>query len=134
VLTGPRRISRVLGYGLMALAGLAALAWPAPSVRAATSATSGALVYMWAALLAVGGLSCALGSALDRWLGEYVGLWPLVTTFAVYALAASGSGRWTAVAGACALGSIALLLLARWRDVALIRREAARYHAEHREA
>lgn len=131
MLSPPRRTTRVLGYGLMALAGVAAMAWPAPSVKAATTATTGVLVYVWAVLLAVGGVSCALGSALDRWLGEYAGLLPLVATFAVYGLAAAASGRWTAVAGGCLLGSIALLLLARWRDVALIRREADRFQAEH---
>jgi hypothetical protein len=82
-------------------------------------------------MLVVGGVSCAVGAARDRWIGEYAGLWPLIATFAVYALAAATAGRVTAVAGACALGSIALMLLARWRDVALVRREAARYNAEH---
>jgi len=126
MLTSPRRWTRVGGYSLMAVAGIAAMAWPTPSVRAATAPTAGALVYVWAGMLAVGGLSSAIGAALDRWLGEYAGLWPLVVTFWVYALAAGSTGRATSIAGACALSSIAMLLLARWRDVALIRREAAR--------
>jgi len=88
-------------------------------------------VYVWAGLLTLGGASSAIGSAMDRWLGEYAGLGPLVVTWAVYAFAAAASGRVTAIAGACGLGAVAFLLLARWRDVALIRREAARYHAEH---
>lgn len=123
----PRRWTRVGGYSLMAVAGIAAMAWPAPSVRAATA---DGLVYVWAGMLAIGGLASAIGAALDRWLGEYTGLWPLALTFAVYALSAASSGRASSIAGACALGSIALLLLARWRDVALIRREAARSYAE----
>jgi hypothetical protein len=129
--TWPRRWTRVGAYTLMAVAGLAALTWPSPPVRAATSPTSGALVYVWAVMLAVGGLSSALGAARDRWLGEYAGLWPLVVTFAVYALASAATGRVSAIAGACVLGAVALLLLARWRDVALIRREAVRHHAEY---
>ena len=120
------------GYTLMAVAGIAAIVWPAPTVRAATAPTAGALVYVWAAMLTLGGLSSAIGAARDRWLGEYAGLWPLVMTFAVYALAAAAAGRTTSVAGACALGSIAMLLAARWRDVALIRREAARSNTEGR--
>ena len=127
----PRRWTRVVGYSLMALAGIAAVAWPSPAVKAATGPTTGLLVYVWAILLAVGGVSAAVGSALDRWLGEYAGLWPLVTTFAVYAIAAASSGRGAAIAGAALLGSIAFLLLARWRDVAHLRQEAMRILANH---
>lgn len=125
-----RRWTRVVGYVLMAVAGVAAMVWPTPAVRAATNPLA-ILAYLWAALLILGGLSSALGAAADRWLGEYAGLWPLIVTWAVYAIAAGATGRFTSIAAACALGSIALLLLARWRDVAHIRREAARYHAEH---
>jgi hypothetical protein len=125
----PRRWTRVVAYALMGAAGLASLAWPSPSVERATSATSGITVYVWAGMLALGGISCAAGSATDRWLGEYAGLWPLIVTFSVYALVSASTGRATAIAGACALGSIALLLIARWRDVAHIRREVARYRA-----
>lgn len=124
-----RRWTRVLSYTLMALAGLAAVLWPAPSVRAATGPVAG-LVYLWAALLILGGVTSAAGAAADRWLGEYAGLWPLIVTFAVYGLAAGASGRVTSLAAACALGSIAFLLLARWRDVASVRREAVRYRVD----
>ena len=125
-----RRWTRAIGYGLMAAAGFAAMVWPAPSVRAATTPMAG-LAYVWAGMLALGGLASAWGAAVDRWLGEYAGLWPLIATWAVYALAAGATGRLTSIAAACALGAIAFLLLARWRDVAQIRREAAPYHAEH---
>jgi hypothetical protein len=129
--TAAGRWFRVAGYALLALAGCAAVAWPTPSVRAAAAPTAGALVYVWAAMLIVGGLASAVGAARDRWLGEYAGLWPLIMTWAVYALAALATGRPTAIASAAALGGVALILLARWRVVASIRREAARYHAEH---
>jgi hypothetical protein len=129
-----RRWTRVAAYALMSAAGLASLVWPSPSVERATSPTSGVTVYVWAVMLALGGICCAVGSATGRWLGEYTGLWPLIVTFFVYALAAAAaaSGRSTAIAGACLLGSISLLLIARWRDVAQIRREAARYQVERR--
>lgn len=120
-----RRLVLTVGYALMALAGLAAIVWPAPSVKAATATTSGLLVYVWAILLTVGGVTCALGAATDRWLGEYAGLWPLVTTFAVYGLAAFASPKGAvAYAGGFALLSIAALMYARWQVVALVRREA----------
>ena len=124
-----RRWTRVISYTLMAVAGVAALVWPAPSVRAAAG-TAAILAYLWAALLVIGGTTAAVGAAAGRWLGEYAGLWPLIVTWAVYCLAAAATGRATAIAASCALGSIAFLLLSRWRDVAQIRREAARYHAE----
>jgi hypothetical protein len=120
-----RRLVLAIGYTLMALAGIAAMLWPAPSVRAATNPTSGLLVYLWAALLTVGGTTCAIGAATDRWLGEYAGLWPLVTTFAVYGIAAFASPRGAvAYGGGLALLSIAALMFARWQVVALVRREA----------
>src|SRR5258706_15810345 len=106
-----RRWTRVVGYALMAVAGIAAMVWPAPAVRAATNPLA-ILAYLWAALLVIGGLSSAIGAAADRWLGEYAGLWPLIVTWTVYCIAAAASGRWTAIAGACALGPIAFLLLA----------------------
>ena len=124
--TAPRRWTRVGGYTLMGLAGAWAIIWPAPAVQAATSPAA-ALAYVWALLLLVGGFTSAVGAAMDRWLGEYAGLWPLIVTFAAYGLAAASTGRLTAIAASLALGSIALLLLARWRDVAMVRREAVRY-------
>lgn len=121
----PRRVTRVLGYGLMAAGGMAAIAWPAPSVRSAI--TGSVLLYMWAGFLAGGGLFCTIGSALDRWIGEYAGLPLLVVTFLIFGLSAATTGRLSSIAGACVLTAIAALLAARWRDVSTVRREAARY-------
>jgi hypothetical protein len=121
------RAARFTGYTMMAAGGAAAMVWPSPAVQAATSPTAGALVYVWAGLLAVGGVSSAYGAATDRWLGEYAGLWPLMATFTVYGIAAFvGTRGPVAWAGGLVLLAIAGLLLARWREVALIRREAAR--------
>lgn len=124
------RWARLTAYVLWAAAGAAWMAWPAPPVRAATNPVT-ALPYLWAALLIVGGLASAVGAATGRWLGEYAGLLPLIVTWMVYAIAAAATGRLDAIAGACALGGVAFKLLARWHDVAHIRREAARYRAEH---
>lgn len=103
------------------------MVWPPQSVQAATSPNAHGLVYVWAGLLIVGGTSSALGAATDRWLGEYVGLWPLILMFAVFGLSAFGSSRGPiAYAGGFCLSAIAALLVGRWRDTALIRREADR--------
>lgn len=121
-----RRVTRVVGYGLMSLAGLATMVWPAPSVAAAADGAR-YLAYVWAAMLALGGVSSAIGAATDRWLGEYAGLWPLITTFFVYAITvaiAVNVNRLSAVGVAALLGSIGFLLLSRWRDVAAVRRAA----------
>lgn len=121
-----RQLWRAFGYTLLVLAGLAAAIWPAPSVRAATGPVS-SLVYVWVVMLIVGGCSSAIGAATGRWIGEYVGLWPLMSVFVVYGIAAGATGRVTSLGGAFALGAVGILLYARWRDVALIRQEAMRY-------
>lgn len=122
----PRRPVRAAAFALLAVGGLAAMVWrPPPAVQAATSPVY-ALAYVWAALLILGGACSALGAATDRWLGEFVGLWPLIMVFAIYGLSAFASSRGlVAVAGGCVLTAVAALLLARWQDVNLIRREAA---------
>jgi hypothetical protein len=121
----PRRPVRAVAFTLLAAGGVAALVWPPPAVQAATSPAA-ALAYVWAALLILGGACSALGAYTDRWLGEFVGLWPLIMVFAVYGLSAFASSRGlVAVAGGCVLTAVAALLLARWQDVNLIRREAA---------
>lgn len=118
----PPRVVRVVGYTLFGLAGLAAILWPAPSVAAAT----GWLAHLWAAWLVAGGILSAAGAATDRWLGESTGLPLLIAAFGVYGLVVASSGRATSIAGALVLLALALVLVARWQDVAWIRREAAR--------
>lgn len=118
--TGWGRWPRTVGYLCLAAAGLVALVHPASSVREATSPTSGWLVYAWAVMILIGGLSSAVGTWLDRWIGEYVGLWPLMATLAVYVVAAAAASG----AGALFLASFALMFLARWRHVAMVRDQA----------
>lgn len=119
------RGARTIGYTLMACAGTAAMIWPPQSVRDSTSSPDS--VYIWAALMIVGGVSSALGAATDRWLGEYVGLWPLICTFMVFGIAAFASDRGAvARAGGFCLLAFAAWLISRWRETALIRREADR--------
>jgi hypothetical protein len=119
----PRRAWRVLGYLAMAVAGLAAIMWPPPSVQHAANRW---LAYVWAAFLLLGGVACAVGDALDVWIGEYVGLVPLGLAWTIFGVSAAATRRPTAVAGAAALLAVALLLGARWRDVSALRREATR--------
>lgn len=121
------RGARTVGYTLMGAAGAAAMVWPPQSVTTATSPNARSLVYVWAGLMVVGGVSSALGAATDRWLGEYVGLWPLILTFMVFGMTSFGSSRGpVAYAGGFCLSAVAALLVGRWRDTALIRKEADR--------
>lgn len=85
-------------------------------------------MLLWAMLLAVGGLTSAAGSAADIWLGEYAGLWPIILTFMIYGLASALSGNLVELALALTILGWSLLLLARWREVAMVRSEALRFN------
>jgi hypothetical protein len=117
---------RTFGYLALSGAGMAAIIWPPPSVREAASPTTGWLTYAWAIMIVVGGLLSASGTVMNRWFGEYVGLWPLVVTLFVYSLAAVAAPGRMSVAGSLLFAAFALLFLARWRHVAMVRHEAAR--------
>lgn len=119
----PRRYGRLAGYLLIAITGAAAMLWPPPSV---THATSVPLTFVWAWFLVVGGIASASGAATDLWLGEYVGLWPLIVATAVFGISSLATGHWYTVAGGCFLLAVASWLWARWQDVAVLRREATR--------
>nr|MDT0660873.1 hypothetical protein [Micromonospora sp. DSM 115978] len=125
----PRRWSRVAGFVLFGAAGAGAALWPTPSVRDAT----GSLVYVWATWLIGGGLLAAIGSATDRWIGEYLGLPLLAAAFAVYAVVLASTGRPGGLTAAAVLGAVACIVWARWRDIDLIRREATRLAQRHQE-
>jgi hypothetical protein len=118
----PPRWTRVIGYTLMAAGGVAAVFVPTPSVRLA----AGALVYLWAAFLAVGGTLAAVGAITDRWLGEHLGLPLISAAWAVYAVVLALGGNPASRAAAFAFAAVAFLLWGRRRDVELIRREATR--------
>ena len=130
--TPPRRISRVFAYSAFATTGFTSIMWPVASVVAATQGAR-YLTFVWAGMLIAGGIISALGAAVDRWIGEYVGLLPMMVTFVIYALAVAAAGTPTSVAGSAFLSGVALILFARWRDVAHIRVEAARHRAAHGE-
>lgn len=119
----PRRRWRVAGYILMGGAGLVALL----NAHATTvAASTGWLAYVWAAWLLLGGAMAAVGSATDRWLGEYAGLPLLIASLASYASVLLLSGHLGALAGSLLLAGFASKLVARWQDVATVRREAQR--------
>lgn len=124
----PVRVSRVFAYCAFAAAGATSIAWPVPAVA---EATTGAryLALVWAGMLTTGGVLSALGAAVDRWIGEYVGLLPMIATFAIYALTVAVSGSLPSAAACTFLTGVALVLFSRWREVAHVRAEVARRRA-----
>ncbi|AXH88802.1 hypothetical protein [Micromonospora aurantiaca] len=118
----PRRWSRVVGYAAVAAAGVGAAVVPDPRVTDAT----GALVYLWAGFLILGGMSAGLGALTDRWLGEALGCPLLSTSLAAYAVVLFATGQPAAIIGGLFLAGMAFLMWARSRDIELLRREATR--------
>ena len=127
-MTVGQRWVRAIGYGSIGLGGVASLLFPSFRSEGPMSLTGGPVMFLWAMLLAVGGLTSAVGSAADIWLGEYAGLWPIILTFTIYGLASALSGNLIELALALTILGWSLLLLARWREVAMVRSEALRFH------
>jgi len=127
-MTAHRHWIRAVGYALLGCGGIAALLFPSFSASGPMSLTGGPVIFLWAVLLAVGGLSSAVGSAADVWLGEYAGLWPIIMTFMIFGFANAFSGNLVELALSLTLLGWSFLLLARWREVALVRSEAMKFH------
>lgn len=118
------RWSRFCAYLTISLAGVASIAIPPASIRAATGGEL-ILLLSWSALMSVSALFCAWGAAADRWVGEYVGLIPLSAVAIAYGVSAMtrGSVGWS---GGLFLIGFFWLLMTRWQEVALLRVEAIR--------
>ncbi len=123
---GTIRWSRTLAYAGIAASGVAAILKPPTSVE---DAAPSLVVSVWALLLAVSAAICAVGSAMDRWVGEYIGLVPLGTTAMVFSLSVLGRG-WPGAAGGAFLFGVFWLLASRWQEVALLRTESTRHAKE----
>jgi hypothetical protein len=121
-----RRLAYAIGYALMAAAGVCAAVWPSRSVEAASNPVN-ILLMVWAAFLVVGGTCAMAGAVTARWLGEYLGLPLLAAVFAVYGVSALARGqesRWTTLAGGFVFLAVAQAFMARWAEVAAVRKQA----------
>jgi hypothetical protein len=109
------RWTRTVAYALLGGSGSLSMASGILAERYAPIA-----VYM-AAFLIVGGFLCSLGSAFDRWYGEFMGLPLLSASFAVFSVLSfrSNVADEPLFAGAtCALLlAVSLMMIARWRLV-----------------
>lgn len=128
-----RRGARLVGYLLVAACGVCAIVWPPESVRQATSPAY-ALTFVWCSLLVIGGGLSTYGTLARQWIGEYMGLPAICIALAAFGFAVLTAGRGTAaLAGGALLLSFALLLLARWHEMAVLRREAVATRKAHRQ-
>lgn len=126
-MTLAQRWIRAIGYGSIGCGGIAALLFPSFRAEGPMSLTGGPVILLWALLLAVGGLTSAVGSAADIWLGEYAGLWPIILTFMIFGVASAASGNLIELALALTILGWSFLLLARWREVAMVRSQAMKF-------
>lgn len=121
------RLSRTLGYLLVASAGGWSIVSPPRSV--ADAAGSHFVAYVWASVMVVSALLCAVGSASGRWVGEYMGLIALACVSSVFGLSALARGG-ASVSGGLFLEGFFWILISRWQEVALLRIESVRRHGE----
>ena len=122
------RMSRTVGYLLVAAAGAWSIVSPPRSVSDA--ANSHFVAYVWASVMVVSALLCAVGSASGRWVGEYMGLIALACVSSVFGLSALARGG-VSISGGLFLEGFFWILISRWQEVALLRIESVRRHDEH---
>lgn len=88
--------------------------------------------YVWAGFLLFGGLLCLVTTVTDLWLGEYLGLILLTTTFITYALATAvvllfGTGYNPGLATFLGLSiGWSGLAIVRWQQVSIIKKQGRR--------
>ena len=119
------RMTRLAGYACVAVAGFWAVFLPPISVQGATNGVR-LLSLVWAGVLGLSSAICALGVALNRWVGEWIGLIPLALVTAAFGLSALSRGS-VSVAGGVYLLGVFWLFASRWQEVALLKVEADRH-------
>lgn len=111
------RFIRAAQYACYALAGV--LGAIQPSVILASTITSD-VIYGWVILLGVGALFCLWGAARGSWLGEYVGLGPMIFALGGYGLLVLGTAvvmNPAAFLAAFLYLAVTAGLVARWVEV-----------------
>lgn len=121
------RWSRTVGYMLVAAAGIVSIIRPPVSVTAASGDHT--ITYIWAGVMTIAAILCAVGALTGRWVGEYAGLVPLCFVAAVFGISALARGGPSLAGGLFLLGFF-WVLLSRWQEVALLRVESLRRHRE----
>lgn len=81
------RVARGIKYGSFALAAIVTMVFPFNIVSSTFSAAI-PLVYVWSSLLLVGSLVSLGGIVTKTWVGEYIGLWGVISCLALYSMGA----------------------------------------------
>jgi len=119
------RWARSVAYALFTAAGTLLL------LSSVFTPLLGATAALMSWFLVVGGAVSALGAILRRWVGEFVGLPLLISSFGVFAVItiqlSFQETPYIAVADAAILFGFALVLAVRWRAVLAIYRLAHRF-------
>lgn len=122
---------RVTAYFCMGTAGVLLLL--SPLLDQVFDSTIGITMSIF---LAAGGACAFFGALVEQWWGEYVGIPLLASAFSVFAVVSLQDGfevaPYIALANFLLLFSLALALLARWRDVRAVFRLAI--HLSQKEA
>jgi len=113
---------RVLAYGCMGSAGVLCIV--SPILTFVYPSTAEAMAWF----LVVGGYLSMVGAYIEHWWGEYIGIPLLASAFSVFAII-TWQGNWDyapylATANLLLLASVALGLMARWRDARAVFRLA----------
>lgn len=112
---------RPTAYALMGVSGL--LLWVSPVWD-----QLGITGVVMSGFLFFGGAFCTYGSVRERWVGEYVGIPLLASSFAVFsflmAIPQFRVAPFIAVANFALLWSVTLTLVGRWREVHAVYRIA----------
>jgi ammonia channel protein AmtB len=129
-MSGNRRF-RAPAYVVLTLAALSSVFISRPPSIDAALITD--LQYVWASIFAIGSFACFIGAITDRWEFEYYMIWPLILTFAIYALAIAMQVIPIGIEvlpTALTMAGLSLMFHARWRDVHAISRLVVRLESE----
>lgn len=120
-----KRVERTFMYAGLVLSGLFTSLYPSAVV---TDQVGTLVTYAWSACMIGSALTCLYGSYTDKWIGEFSGIPLLATVIAFYSgalfFSAYDSGNYLVLAFGFILISFSLGLVARWKDVRDVKRQA----------
>ena len=121
------RVARGLKYTMCCVAALLSAFWPSAVLSDAFNTLS-LLAYSWSALLFLGAFASLIGIVSRTWVGEYIGLWGVISALTLYSLSCfvtvnqvPGNGR---IFLGFLIAAFAMSAIARYQDVTFQKRVA----------